>query len=221
MARSLRMLLSIVWLIAPGTFALAVASSASQATAAELTPRDDTNDEVVKEESPTEKTPAKPAPRVVDKKLEREVLEMVDNHLPDIKVLLDQLRQKAPRQYDMAIRNLAKSARRLQTAKKRGEEAFELELQLIQAQSSINLLIAKLKVRDNKRDRDALMEATKKAELAEIAKSTHELATLQARLDRLKEQVAAAEKRLSQQTAELDDNIEKDFQTYLRKSGRK
>lgn len=159
--------------------------------------------------------------RTVDKEIERNVLQMVNNHLPDIKVLLDQLRDKEPRQYDLAIRTLAKSSRRLQVAKNRSEESFELEVHVVQAQSAINLLIAKLKIRDNKQDRKALLEATKKVEIAEIARAEHELAQLQSRLKKMKSQFDAAEKRLKEKQSKMDESIEKDFQTYLRKSGRK
>ncbi|QEG02474.1 hypothetical protein Mal15_65950 [Stieleria maiorica] len=152
---------------------------------------------------------------------EQAVLQMVHDHLPEIKVLLDQLREKEPKQYGIAISNLAKSSRRLQTAKKRGEEAFELEVHVVQAQSAINLLVAKLKIRDNKKDRAALREATKRLELAQIARASFEVEQIRSRLDKLNEQLETAEKRLDEKQSNLDDNIQKGFQTYLRKSGRK
>lgn len=161
------------------------------------------------------------ARRTIDEQVERGVLRMVQNHLPDIKVLLDQLRINEPQQYDSAIRNLAKSSRRLETAKKRGEELFELEVHIVQAQSSINLLIAKLKIRDNKRDRQALMEATKRFQQAEIARAQYEVTQLKSRLERMTTQLQNAEKRLNEKQVQFDDNVESGFKTYLRKSGRK
>ncbi|WP_182869266.1 hypothetical protein [Stieleria mannarensis] len=152
---------------------------------------------------------------------ERAVLEMVHDHLPELKVLLDQLREKEPKQYGIAINNLAKSSRRLQSAKRRGEEAFELEVHVVQAQSAINLLVAKLKLRDNKKDRAALREATKRLELAQIARAAFDVKQMRSRLDKLQEQLEAAEKRLDEKQSKLDANVQKGFQTYLRKSGRK
>lgn len=163
----------------------------------------------------------KPKQNTLDKTLERNVLQMVNNHLPDIRILLDQLREKEPRQYDLAIRNLAKSSRRLQAAKNRSEESFELEVHVIQAQSAINLLIAKLKIRDRKSDRKALLEATKQFQTAELARYEHELALQQSRLAKMKEQVATGEKRISDKRSKMDEIIEKSFKSYLRKSGRK
>ncbi|MCO8124240.1 hypothetical protein NHH03_21030 [Stieleria sp. TO1_6] len=157
----------------------------------------------------------------LDEDLERGVLQMVQQHLPDIKVLLDQLREKEPRQYEMAIRNLAKSSRRLQAAEKRGEQSFELEVQIIKAQSAINLLIAKLKVRDNDKDRQSLREATKRFEHAELARARYELGLIESRLGKMQEQFDAAKERLQVKQSQLQPNIDKAFQTYLRKSGRK
>ena len=159
--------------------------------------------------------------RKFDQEQERGVLQMVHDHLPEIKVLLDQLREKEPRQYDAAIMNLAKSSRRLQAAQKRGEAAFELEVQVVQAQSAINLLVAKLKVRDNQADRAALRDATQRLELAEFSRAKHDVAQMRSRLDKLQDQLQVAEKRLGEKQSQRDENIERAFQIYLRKSGRK
>ncbi|PAY18741.1 hypothetical protein CKO51_14955 [Rhodopirellula sp. SM50] len=163
----------------------------------------------------------KAPPRKLDQEQERGVLQMVHDHLPEIKVLLDQLREKEPRQYDAAIMNLAKSSRRLQAAQKRGEAAFELEVQVVQAQSAINLLVAKLKVRDHKADRAALRDATKRLELAEFARAKHDVDQMRSRLDKLQQQLQVAEQRLGEKQSQRDQNIERAFQIYLRKSGRK
>lgn len=167
------------------------------------------------------KAAKKAPPRKLDQEQERGVLQMVHDHLPEIKVLLDQLREKEPRQYDAAIMNLAKSSRRLQAARKRGEAAFELEVQVVQAQSAINLLVAKLKVRDNKADRAALRDATQRLELAEFSRAKHDVAQMRSRLDKLQDQLQVAEKRLGEKQSQRDENIERAFQIYLRKSGRK
>ena len=223
-----------VWRTAPlGLLMLAFACSPSRA--ADLTPRDNSeasgkgnkvqSGNVTTIETKAKRTDAKT--KAVARgsgdqdKLEREVLDMVDAHLPDIKVLLDQLRDKEPRQYDVAIRNLARSSRRLQAAQKRGAEAFEIEVQIVKSQSAINLLIAKLKVRDNEKDRQALLKAAKQLELAEIERASQELEQLKARLEKAKQLYTAAEKRLHEKQSQSDKTIDRLFQNYLRKSGRK
>ena len=159
--------------------------------------------------------------RKFDQEQERGVLQMVHDHLPEIKVLLDQLREKEPRQYDAAIMYLAKSSRRLQAAGKRVEASFELVVQVVQAQSAFNLLVAKLKVRDNQADRAALRDATQRLELAEFSRAKHDVAQMRSRLDKLQDQLQVAEKRLGEKQSQRDENIERAFQIYLRKSGRK
>ena len=203
------------------TLVVSTAFPQNDASAVDLKTSTEKNRTAAQEKSTKEKPDKQTARRTIDKELEQGVLEMVDNHLPDIKVLLDQLRDKKPPQYDLAIRNLAKSSRRLQWAKKRGQEAFELEVHVLQAQSSINLLIAKLKLRDDKQDRQALRHATMQFEDATIARAKHEVTLLQSRLAKMQEQVSTAEKRLSEKQSKTDETIEKSFQTYLRKSGRK
>ena len=162
-----------------------------------------------------------PPPSEVDPQQERQVLKMVRNHLPELQTLLDRLKDKEPRQYGIAIRNLSKSARRLEIARRRGEEAFEIEVNVIQAQSAVNLLIAKLKVRDNKKDRQALREAAERLSVAELARSRYELSLMQSRLERLREQVATAKERIEQRESQLDQTIQKNYQSFLRKSGQK
>lgn len=161
------------------------------------------------------------AERNVPNEQERLVLQMVRHHLPELETLLDQLRAREPRQYEVAIRNLGRSARRLENARRRGEEAFEIEVSVVQAQSGVNLLIAKLKVRDSKKDRQALRQATKRLTVAELARSRHELSLMQSRLQRLQEQVATTKERIGQRELQLEETIQNNYQTYLKKSGQK
>ncbi|MCC9599573.1 hypothetical protein LOC67_03295 [Stieleria sp. JC731] len=167
----------------------------------------------------SEQPTARKTPKL-DPELERNVVEMVENHLPEVKKLLDQLRKKAPKQYETAIRSLARSARRLQTAKKRGEEVFELELQIVQAQSSLNLLIAKLKIRDSKSDRQALAKATEQLAKAELAKLQFELTTLKSRMTRLNQQIADTEAKIDERKTDFASAIEANVEANLRKAGR-
>ncbi|MCA9140347.1 MAG: hypothetical protein KDB00_26430 [Planctomycetales bacterium] len=209
----------IVLAVCLGTLSAFTFTRESKAAEIDNPPAENQPAETVKRPSAQSDKPS--VQRGLDKEIERGVLQMVDNHLPELKVLLDQLRENEPRQYELAIRNLAKSSRRLQAAQKRGEASFDLEVHIIQAQTSINLLIAKLKVRDNKKDREALLEATRRFEQAEIDRAEYELTLSQSKLAKMKEQVDAMEKLLIEKQSNMDETIKKDFQGYLRKSGRK
>ena len=154
------------------------------------------------------------------KTIEHNVTEMVHRHLPELKALLEQLKKKEPKQYEAAVRNLAKSQRRLQIAEKRGSEVFELEVRLVQTQTSINFLIAKLRVRDKSVDRDALLAATKTLAELQLSKSQLELSQMKARLAKLQEAANHAEARIEQQESALEQGLESSYQFYLRKAGR-
>jgi hypothetical protein len=153
--------------------------------------------------------------------VESTVVRMVNDHLPELKPLLAQLRNKEPEQYKRAIRDLAKSSRRLAAAEKRGPEAFELEVRTIRAQTSVNLLVAKLRVRDRESDRKALRKATETLRHAELERTRHEVKLLQARLERLQKHVQTARQELQEKEQHLDQHIERSLQTFLRKAGRK
>ena len=159
---------------------------------------------------------AKANTRKRNAEIEKSVLPMVENHLPDLKVLLDRLRKTQPRLYDTAIRDLAKYSKRLETAKKRSEEAFEVELEVVKALSSANLLIARLRVRDSKKDRESLKKTTQQVHAAELAKIKFDHALLVERLKRMQKQVDASAKRLSDHEAKEADSI---YSSYLRKAG--
>ena len=181
------------------------------------TPAGEKKKEVRRAESGKKTTERKSAvPQV-----EKTVLRMVQAHLPEIEVLLDRLREKEPQQYDAAIRDLSKSSRRLQIAKKRGAEALEIEVQIVKAQSATNLLIAKLRVRDNEKDRKALLKAAETLRQAELARAQYEHDMLRDRLTRMQKQFDASEKRLKENHSKSPDAIEKAYLGYLRKAGRK
>lgn len=156
-----------------------------------------------------------------DPRQEASVLAMVKKHLPELSSLLEPLKENDARQYGTAIRNLAKSARRLESAHKRGDVAYEREVDVIKAQMAINLLIAKLKVRDDQQDRDALRKAAEQLQLAELQRSRHDVSLMKSRLQKLQAQFDESQQRLKDNESHLDDRIDSIFQSYLRKSGRK
>lgn len=161
----------------------------------------------------------KKTPRLLDRDVEHKVLLMVEDHLPEVKVLLKQLRDKKPTQYNAAVRGLARFAKRIELAKKRGEEVLELEVEIVKAQSSINLLIAKLRLKDNPNDRDALRAATEQAQRAQLNRDRQEYAQWHDRLQKLQKQVESMQKRIEKSESSLDSTVNSSFQSNLRKAG--
>ncbi len=153
-----------------------------------------------------------------DPDVERAATHLVETHLPELKSVLAHLRSQQPREYGLAIRDLAKSARRLEAVKNRDQRLYDIEVELLQAQSDAKLLTAKLKVRDNEPDRKQLREAVQRLQQADIARAKYEIRTLQERLRKTQTLLDAAESRLT--TKQDEDQLEKSYLNFLRKAGR-
>ena len=145
---------------------------------------------------------------------------LVQDHLPELKKLLENLKKENPRQYDAAIRDLAKSARRLTTIKNRDEEWFEIEVEMLKTQSSIKLLTAKLKVRDSQADRKLLRDTAKRLHQAELAKAQYNVRYLQERADKAQQQLSTAKTRLESIEDNSESRLEKSYLGFLKNAGR-
>lgn len=180
-----------------------------------------TNERSVAENTANQKkkTPERPVGKT-DSGEERAATQLVQSHLPDLKPVLDHLRSDDPRQYNLAIRDLAKSARRLETSKTRDQELYDIELELLQARSSVQLLTAKLKVRDNQSDRKSLRAAASRLQQAELSRAKYDVRVLQERFDRMQKSLDAATQRLAMKETNVEEQLETSYLGLLRKAGR-
>lgn len=151
---------------------------------------------------------------------ERIVQQLVQVHLPELTKVLSQLRSVQPQEYDRAIKDLAKAARKLEIAQNRDQRLFEIEVELLQAEHHASLLTAKLKVRDSESNRERLREAAKRLQQAQIARAEYEVEALRQRLARSQQQLESAVARLETRKSEAEDQLEKSFSSMLRKAGR-
>ena len=147
-------------------------------------------------------------------------LELVQDHLPELKSVLQRLRADEPRQYNRAIIDLARSAKKLEVARNRDVTLFEIEAETLKAQNAVSLLTAKLKVRDNVSDRQLLRRAAIRLQEAQIARAQYDVESLTARLQRAKPQLDSAQQRLAARREVLDRDSEKAYLAALRKAGR-
>lgn len=168
----------------------------------------------------TGKKPTPQTPISVDRELESKAIGLVRSHLPELNNVLDRLRADQPRQYDRAIRDLAKSVRKLELAKNRDEQLYELELELLKAQNHVNLLTAKLKVRDSQSDRTQLRDAAARLQQAQVARIQYDVELYRQRLERAKQQLDAAGERLEAKQSDAEQQLEKTYLGLLRKAGR-
>lgn len=160
------------------------------------------------------KQTAQPA---VDQETEAKALKLVQAHLPELKDVLKRLRVREPREYDRAVRDLVKSARKLEQAKNRDERLFDLEVELLKSQNQVNLLTAKLKVRDSKTDRKKLRESLDRLNTAQVLRAQYDVDVYTERLERAQKLLEVAEKRLK---SKRDIDIDKSYSGLLRKAGR-
>lgn len=167
----------------------------------------------------SKKSNAKPKVSV-DKETESKALELVEAHLPEIKTMLKRLRSSDPREYDRAIRDLSKSVRKLELAKNRDERLFDLEVELLKSQNQVNLLTAKLKVRDNRSDRKLLHASAQRLQDAQISRAQYDVEMYELRLERAEKMLESARQRLQVKKNQSDDQVEKIYTSLLRKAGR-
>ena len=100
---------------------------------------------------------------------------LVEEHLPDLMPLLKQLKSDKSKQYEKAIWDLSRSARKLSLTRKRDARLFDIELELLKAETNANLIAARLKVRDKPEDRDNLREAVTRMRSAQEGKFRYEI----------------------------------------------
>ncbi len=148
------------------------------------------------------------------------VLQMVELHLPQLKSVLDYLRENSPREYERAMRDLTRQMRRLDAASKRGEHIYDNELQIIKLETAIDLGAAKLRLRDEPQLRQQLRRDIHQLQQLRIERLMFERESLTQRLKRATEQLAAVDQRLEKARQTLDANVEQSFETLLRKAGR-
>ncbi|GAA5506401.1 hypothetical protein [Novipirellula caenicola] len=156
----------------------------------------------------------------IDPTLETIAIALVNSQLPELEPLLDRLKANEPAQYHAAIRDLARSAKRLEAAKNRAPELYEIESKLLQVQMHVKMLAAKLKVWDRQSDRDALREAVATLIQMEMKRAEAEIRYTQQRIERTQRQLAAAQDRLETKQQNFDNQLEKTYQQLLRSAGR-
>ena len=151
---------------------------------------------------------------------EQLALQLTSEHLPQLTPLLQQLRIDQTRQYERAVVDLARSARKLNAAQNRDERLFQVELELLKAETEANLIAAKLKVRDKLQDRNKLRNAVARLHSAKQVKMEYEVELLRNRLARDQTLLTAAEQNLSAFETDSNSSVDAVYLTLLRKADR-
>ena len=148
-------------------------------------------------------------------------LQLTREHLPQLTPLLKQLKIDQPRQYERAILDLARSARKLSVAQKRDKQLYQVELELLKADTEANLIAAKLKVRDKPQDRDKLRNAVIRLHTAKKHKMQYEVDLFRKRLARDQALLATAEQNLTAFEDDSNNTVDAFYLKLLRKADRK
>tara|TARA_R110002049_G_scaffold2750_10_gene22420 strand:+ start:54637 stop:55407 length:771 start_codon:yes stop_codon:yes gene_type:complete len=195
-----------------------MADAGPQSRPSEKSKQESTSPDATSKRKATERTRTAATPSV-DSATEQRVQQMVRAHLPEIDQMLRRLRESSPDAYQRAVRDLAKSVRKLELAKKRDEALFEIEVQLLKARSNVNLLTAKLKLRDTDADRKSLRKAAEQLHRSEIAREEYEVKFLQERIEHNQRQLDTLKKRIAAQNSNAETLLSKNYVGYLRRAG--
>ena len=155
-----------------------------------------------------------------DGESEAAALSLVRDELPQLNRVLDRLRSDSPSHYEKAIRDISRSAKRLESMRLRDEKLYSLELHLLKSRTSISLLVARLKIRDDESDRSSLKRAIGQLHSVELSRAKYEVESIEKRLQRTEEQLSDAQTRLSKRSSDLDERLDSVYTDYLRKAGR-
>lgn len=157
-------------------------------------------------------------------------VQLAQQHLVDLLPLLTHLEAHEPAQYDKAIRELDRAAKRLEMQQRRGGEFYDVALRQWQSRGRIDLLKAKLRVRPSETDRKRLLAEMRVLREVEVERLRLELESLAQRQQVLATRVAQAEaaaKRTREQMEELNQDIQRlasqkidsDWPVYRRAAG--
>lgn len=147
-------------------------------------------------------------------------LRLVRQYLPELEPMLDRLRQSDAKQFKRATAELARWSRRIEFAQKRDQRLYEIEVEFLKAEAEVNLLTARLKVRDDTADRERLKTATTRLQQAKVSRGQYDVETLTARMKRAQQQLKAARERLQAMRTNVDDDLDAAYVGQLRKAGR-
>jgi hypothetical protein len=137
-------------------------------------------------------------------------MKLAQRYLSDLVPVLEHLRDHEPEQYDKAIRDLDRAAKRLETLQRRDAELHKLALREWQTRGRVDLLKARLRVRRTDADVRLLltqMRSLRDIELKRLARERELLAEREAQMAQRAAQAQQVAERSRRQIEELDQQI--------------
>ena len=157
-------------------------------------------------------------------------LMLASQHLQELLPLLDHLRVKSPQRYEKAIRELDRSAKKLESIKRRDAKLFDISLREWQTRGHIDLLKAKLQVKHSDQDQQAMLQSLQSLHDAELERTHRELALIYERklvceerirqTQQLLDRDGVQRKQLEEQRIRLEtESIDEQSTVYLKAIG--
>lgn len=140
---------------------------------------------------------------------EAAALAFVDEHHPELKTLLSNLKKRHPKQYAAAIRDLFRQSERLAGIQEKEPARYELELRRWKLQSRVQLLSATVQM--NPQDDEA--KRALKQSLVEQLQLRHEALQLEREL--LAKRLERIEEQLERSSDNIETSAERQFQAIL------
>jgi hypothetical protein len=144
--------------------------------------------------------------------METESLEFVQEHHPELVALLESLKSMREKEYEIAIREIFRSKKRLDGFVKRDTDIYNAELDAWKIQSKIDLLVAKGIAREKEVDKVALRALLKDQMDNQKKRWKHEITNLAKRQEQLTGLLSAAdgheEEKIEQQLAALQKRVD-------------
>jgi len=133
------------------------------------------------------------SPIVITPEREAAALMFVELHHSELSILLRGLKKANPAEYQRAMRELWRTSERMAQLAERDPKHHELEMELWQSESRIQLLVAQLRLKDNKSRRATLETSLLRRDELKIELLKFHRAKFQERVDRIDELIKNAE----------------------------
>jgi hypothetical protein len=137
---------------------------------------------------------------------EKIALDFAREHHPELARLLEPMKKAHPKEYQKAVRELARTSERLARVKPRFPERFAIEIDLWKAESRLRLVAAKSAMVDDEERRQQIEELVEKRNTLKIRLFEEERKEALAKVDQLDRQIAGLK---SQQGKEVRAEVDK------------
>lgn len=162
----------------------------------------------------------KPEGSLTEDETEKSVLEFVKEHQPELADLLNFLKKRKSKDYDIAMRESRKVRDRLLSIKARDSELYDVELAIWKNAAQIRLLAASASAKSRKlsqEDRARLEGLIKHENELNIQRLSLEKARLESRVNQLSQQLA----RRQEQSESVVSKSIKTWEARIERSGEK